>query len=332
MRFNLLKSRTAAVVTGAAVIVGLGATGATAAGLIGSDDIRNNSVQADDIHRNAIGGAELAADAVNSRHLADDAVGLSDLRPFAQNQLDDSDEVDGLRGEVTQLRTDVDSLSAEGYVGEHWSIVDRNVIGAGDAFLRSGPTAGPIGDNLIHPPYGVGSLGIQTAGATDKAAFGNQVGFFGESLADLNAVGYSVFTTGENNAGAGNNMPSITFEIDPNIEGVAGDYTSLVFAPNESAANTWSEIDATADANGKVWGLSGRVGDATECDIDLERCTWTEVKNLLAGASDADPATIMTVQITKGRDFAFSGAVDGLWINDDVFDFEPTGVVTTTKN
>jgi hypothetical protein len=33
-----------------------------------------------------------------------------------------------------------------------------------------------------------------------------------------------------------------------------------------------------------------------------------------------------SVQISKGRDFAFSGMVDGLRINDTLYDFEPFGV------
>jgi len=33
-----------------------------------------------------------------------------------------------------------------------------------------------------------------------------------------------------------------------------------------------------------------------------------------------------SVQISKGRDFAFSGMVDGLVINDKLYDFEPFGV------
>ena len=37
-------------------------------------------------------------------------------------------------------------------------------------------------------------------------------------------------------------------------------------------------------------------------------------------------ATILTVQITKGKDYAFSGAVDKLVINDKTYDFEPFGV------
>ena len=39
-------------------------------------------------------------------------------------------------------------------------------------------------------------------------------------------------------------------------------------------------------------------------------------------------ASIYTAQITKGRDYAFSGAVDALRINNQVFDFEPFGVYT----
>ena len=41
-------------------------------------------------------------------------------------------------------------------------------------------------------------------------------------------------------------------------------------------------------------------------------------------------ATLYTVQISKGRDWAFSGAVDALQINNAVYDFEPFGVSQTT--
>ncbi len=37
----------------------------------------------------------------------------------------------------------------------------------------------------------------------------------------------------------------------------------------------------------------------------------------------------MSVQITKGPDYAFSGAVDNLRINKTVYDFEPFGVHST---
>jgi hypothetical protein len=34
--------------------------------------------------------------------------------------------------------------------------------------------------------------------------------------------------------------------------------------------------------------------------------------------------------VTKGRDFAWQGAIDGLRINNEIFDFEETGVRTVT--
>ena len=40
-----------------------------------------------------------------------------------------------------------------------------------------------------------------------------------------------------------------------------------------------------------------------------------------------DGATIFTLAVTKGTDFAWQGAVDGLRVNDRVADFEEGGVV-----
>jgi hypothetical protein len=196
------------------------------------------------------------------------------------------------------------------YAGPSWSVVDRNVTGNGDSALRSGPAGAPLG---------VGSLGIRTGSAADKAAFGNQVDFAGMPLASLTKVGFSVFTTGENNAAGGQavNMPSITFEIDPNVEGINSDYSSLVYMPPLSAANAWTTFDATKDG---LWGLTGGAFAKTPCGIDGARCSFDDVMALLGQAK------VYTVQITKGRDFAFSGAVDALTLNNTTYDFEPFGV------
>ncbi len=134
-----------------------------------------------------------------------------------------------------------------------------------------------------------------------------------------------MFTTGENNGTAPNNMPSITFEIDPNVTGVDDNFSSMVFQPANSAPGVWRQIDATDDTNGAVWGLTG---GNLPCDINGARCTWTELQTELNDGGD--PARILTVQVTKGSDFAFSGAVDALQVNSEIFDFEPTGVITTT--
>jgi hypothetical protein len=104
------------------------------------------------------------------------------------------------------------------------------------------------------------------------------------------------------------------------------DYSSLVFMPDSSVANAWSPyIDATT--SGK-WGLTGGKfnSPATQanCGINGPRCTWTEV---LAYLNDGgDPAKILSLAVTKGRDNAWQGAVDGLTLNDVVYDFEEYGV------
>ena len=209
------------------------------------------------------------------------------------------------------------------YSGAHWGVVHRNVIGNGDAELAS---------STVPPPLGVGALNLRTGAPGDKAAFGNETDFVGQKVSQLSAIGYSVFTTGENNALAANNMPSISFEIDPNVNG-SGNYASLVYAPDNSTANTWTTIDAKGDT-GKHWGLTGgffnAVPDST-CGLNGSRCTFAEVLAYLAANNDPSQgaATLFTVQITKGRDFAFSGAVDALVINDTTYNFEPLGVYTT---
>jgi hypothetical protein len=74
--------------------------------------------------------------------------------------------------------------------------------------------------------------------------------------------------------------------------------------------------------------VSGRPELVNQRDINGARCTFEQLLDYLDdGAPDA---TILTVQVGKGRDFAFSGAVDSLIINDQKFDFEPFGVITTT--
>jgi hypothetical protein len=56
-----------------------------------------------------------------------------------------------------------------------------------------------------------------------------------------------------------------------------------------------------------------------------DRCTWSEVLQYLDDAGD--PAVVgYSVGIGKGRDFAFSGAVDAFQFNGKTYDFEPTGV------
>ncbi|TCC05754.1 hypothetical protein [Kribbella soli] len=196
---------------------------------------------------------------------------------------------------------------------KHWGTVHRNVIGAADAELAATSTQAPLGD---------GALNLHTASAADKVAFGNEVDFAGGNVKDLGTVGFSVYTTGENNA-LGNNMPSITFEIDPNVAAVASNYSSLVYVPANGTANQWTVFNASTDAD-KHWGLTGTAFNGTACSINGARCTWTEMLAYLGDGGD--DAKLLTATVSKGRDYAFSGAVDALKFGGKIYDFEAAGV------
>jgi hypothetical protein len=196
---------------------------------------------------------------------------------------------------------------------KHWGTVHRNVIGSAAAGLAASSTQAPLGD---------GALDLHTAGATDKVAFGNEVDFVGQNVKALGTVGFSVYTTGENNA-LGNNMPSIIFEIDPNVTAVASNYASLVYVPANGEANKWTAFNATTDS-AKHWGLTGTAFNGTACSINASRCTWTEV---LAYLNDGgDDAKMLTATVSKGRDYAFSGSVDALKFGGKTYNFEAAGV------
>ena len=274
---EVLNSRVAAVVAGAtALALAAGGVG-YAAGEITSGDIKNDTIRGVDVH--------------------DDTLKLKDISDGAERQLQ------GKRGPQGPPGT------AE-YAGPTWSIVDRNVIGNGDSYLRAGPGA--------EPPIGTGSLGIRTGSPTDKAAFGNEVDFVGDPLTDLTTVSYSVYTTGENNALSPENAPSVTFEVDPTGQGdeTAPNYSSLVYVPTALQENAWTELDAST---AERWFLTGAAGTSSSCN-QTTYCTLDEVRTAFPNA------TLLTAQITKGRDFAFSGAVDALTIGSTTYDFEPFGV------
>lgn len=291
----MFRNRFATVVVAATILVIFGSLSAVAAGMITSAKIKNGTIRSIDVKN-----------------------GTLKMRDFN----------DRTRAQITSPSTPAPPASpapaeapiAGQYAGEDWSIIDRNVEGGGDAFLRSGPSFGDV-----EPPLGIGSLGIRTGSGTDKTAFGNQVDFVGQEVNDLTTVSYSVFTTGENFTKSPYNIPSITFEIDPNLAAHATNYSSLVFVSDQADPNAWTELDATDDATG-FWFLTGAAGTATGCTQGGDTCTFDEVMDALDDGGDA--ATILTAAVTKGKDYAFSGAVDKLVINDTTYDFEPFGVST----
>jgi hypothetical protein len=297
-------SRVAVVSVGAAVVVTLGGTGAVAAGLVTSADIKNGAVRGVDIASSAIGSGDIANGSVGSQDLGVNSVGSSELDGALMNQIQQA----GLTG------------------SPHWSVVDRKVIGDGDARLRLGPNTNTFGAaGVVDPPLGIGSLGLRTASGTDRAAFGNEVAFNNDLVSSLTTLGFSVFTTAENNA-RGHNMPSLRFEIDPNLSGAPGDNVAdMVYTPPNGRADRWTAFDATDNTQGTTWSLGGAAGASIGCAAGGPGCTWDQIQNRLEDG-DGNAARIYTLLITKGADRAFSGAVDALRVRERVYDFEPLGV------
>jgi hypothetical protein len=279
---------------------------------VNSAKIADGNVKSSDIADGGVATADLANNAVNSAKIADGTVSSADI---ANGSIATADISAGAISDLTE------------FSGGNWGVVDRNVIGNGDSYLRSGPVGGDIPDiPAVSPPLGVGSLGLRTGSDTDKAAFGNQINFIGDPVAGLTAVSASIYTTQENIDVAANNLPNIVFEIDAKLDAVAGaiDFTSMVYVPPDQIAPGWRVADATTEG---LWGLTGEEGVATGCDLNVTLCSFADLMTALNDGGD--PAVIFTVQVTKGSDHPFSGAVDALRINNTVYDFEPNGVFET---
>lgn len=306
--FSTARTRGVVVIAAASLLaVGAGSS-AVAAKLLTGDDIKNRSIE----------GVDLATGAVDSAKVENGTLQLKDLNDELAAQLGAAGKTgpQGPKGETGPQGPKGPSGTAT-YAGPAWSIIDRNVIGAGDAYLRSGPTSSWPGAAAVQPPMGVGSLGLRTASGADKTAFGNEVDFQGDALADVSEVSFWQYTTGENRAKYVDNAASVAMEINPNNG--AQTYSTLNFVVRDLPANKWTQVTTES----KNWYLTGAAGTATGCN-QTTYCTLEEVQAALP------EATLYTVAISKGRDYAFSGAVDALQIGSTTYDFEPFGVVETT--
>ena len=315
---KLIRGSWRTIAVGAVIAVISIAAVAGAANLITGKDVKNGTLKSQDLADSAVKGKKLSAKvrAKLNKHAAAGATGATG----ATGQ-------DGATGATGQ------SGVSPTYQGPNWGVIDRNTIGSPVADLRAGPfTAGANGT----PPSGDGSLGIVVGSGNEKAAFGDEVDFVGDNVSDLNQVGFQVYNTKENrtdntsNSGAVN-MPSIGIEINPNgAGGTTTGFSTMVFSPTSNSPDyQWSPyIDATDGSQG-LWGLTGSQfnSPATQdnCGLNGPRCTFAQMQAFLATGNGAQMGA---VQITKGRDYAWQGAVDDLRINDQVFNFEPFGVIT----
>lgn len=227
-----------------------------------------------------------------------------------------------------------DRMAAPVYAsGTFWGIIGRNTIGTPNAVLREGPY-GRIGGAFAvsqAPPYGTGSLGLIVGGGdtpadADKIMWGNERIFAGGDLDAIRRLSYWVYAGVDDLTGV--SLPNITIEVDPNINNTTN-YSSLVYLPNSSSSpsapatptpNLWQRYDALAAGN--QWFATGATGTDTGCTL-ADPCTFQELRAAMPNA-----VISYSLGISKGRDDAFVGAVDGLLVNNYLYDFEFNGVRT----
>ena len=208
---------------------------------------------------------------------------------------------------------------------DRWGVIGRNTYGSPSAELRTGPygRTGPEFPALQPPPYGRGSLGL-TVDRGEKIAFGNETDFARTPLRRIRSVKYWIFTGVD--SGLSTIRPSFSMEVNPRLENLP--YTTLVYLPDVSLSpsrpvthdfrNVWQRYDATAPGN--RWGSSRSIDGTPACTLSSP-CPFAKLKSMMPNA-----VISYSVAIQKGTDDAFVGAVDGLQINNVLFDFERSGV------
>ena len=316
-----LKAAIVAVI--AVALVGGGS--AVAGSLVTSAKIADGTIQNRDIADGTISLSRLsegtqalirqhAKDGVNGRDGANGAGGQDGARGLqgqagtagndGVNGVDGKDGVNGVDGKDGRDGTDATIASG------NWGIIDRNVIGSASAVLRSGPGVAPLG---------TGSLNLSVADVASKIAFGNEADFAGLKISSINALGFSVYQTGENASISAANLPNISLEVNPGVAGKT--YSSLVYNPAPVQPSRWSTVDATQGAG--WYFTNAAVAAATGCGQGAGQrfCTLDEIKT-----AAPDAYVTYSLGIAKGRDSAWHGAVDAVRVNDRVFDFEETGV------
>ena len=324
------------VVSGVLLISG-GAT-AGAASLISGSQIKKNSIPLDRLSKgtqNKIKGVSGQSVVPGPRGVAgvngeNGANGLNGAKGDTGATGAKGDKGDpgtnGAKGDPGTNGAKGDKGDSATYEGEHWGQIDRNTEGSPVAQLRSGPFS--VGG--VEPPLGVGSLGFNVKDSTEKVSFGNQVDFAGDKISDIDDVGFSVFWTGEDRGRSLNNMPNIQFEVDPTPDQPGPTYSSLVFVPNGPAnVNTWTDIDATDAAAGWWYFTNGTTATAVGCGQSGSPCSFDDLQTKIAAASGYENMAVsLSLAVGKGKDHQWQGAIDALRYNNEVYDFEPFGVIT----
>jgi hypothetical protein len=113
LRIPHLRSRTAAVVTGAVVLTLAAGTGAMASGKLTTDDIKDKTIQAVDMATGSVDTRVLGDNSVHSDDIKDGSVQANDLRPSVSSKLAGTKPIRGLGGRFKATNDSV-SMTPDG--------------------------------------------------------------------------------------------------------------------------------------------------------------------------------------------------------------------------
>ncbi|MDP9844562.1 hypothetical protein [Streptosporangium lutulentum] len=163
-------------------------------------------------------------------------------------------------------------------------------------------------------------MGIIVGDSPDKITFGNETDFAELSISDLITLKYWAFA-GTNSSEAVS-VPRLSIEVDPNVGSAS--YATVIYLPDTSVSpstpdprlpNTWQQYDA--GAAGSQWYATGATGILINCTL-ASPCSFDELKAAM-------PDAVITLSLGFSMDTAFIGAIDGLQVNNTIYDFGPLG-------
>ncbi|WP_239514588.1 hypothetical protein [Streptosporangium sp. 'caverna'] len=163
-------------------------------------------------------------------------------------------------------------------------------------------------------------MGIIVGDSPDKITFGNETDFAELSISDLTTLKYWAFAG--TNSPDEVSVPRLSIEVDPNVGSAS--YATLIYLPDTSVSpsapsprlpNTWQQYDTSAAGN--QWYATGATGVLINCTL-ASPCSFDDLKTAM-------PNAVITLSLGFSMDTAFIGAIDGLQVNNTIYDFGPLG-------
>ncbi len=251
-----------------ALVIGV-SSGAVAAKLITSADVKNGSLKSEDIKNGTLGTKDLKQNGINGNRLAKGTVNGAKLQGGTVSGGKLQSGAVGT-GQLANGSVTADKLApgAVAFPNTLWGPMIRNQQGAAQSTLVTGPTGQPMG---------TGSLELSTTGAADLAAFGDSLDFAGEPLESITSLSYSSFNTA-----ATTPRPGLRMEINPHLADDASvggvfEFTTLTYEPATGATGWVTHANIQDDAR---WLLTGDEGTTIGCTpgdtVHLDRVDFTD--------------------------------------------------------